>query len=248
MKKTVRALLFILPLAMLGPVLVACSGNIKLGQDWRTADRSSTGIAPNPSLSKEAVIQVYAARAFNWRGLFGVHTWIASKEKNASHYRVHQVVGWRAWNKLPVVVSEEDLPDRSWYGYTPEILVDLRGPAAEMVIEDIYKAVQDYNYQYRYSVWPGPNSNSFVAEIGRRVPELKLNLPATAIGKDFLISSLLFDKAPSATGYQFSIYGLLGLTLAREEGLEINILGLNFGINPLKLSLKLPGLGSLGPV
>ena len=37
-----------------------------------------------------------------------------------------------------------------------------------------------------------------------------------------------------------------GLTLAREEGLEINILGLNFGLNPFKLRLKLPGIGSVG--
>ncbi|NKB37570.1 MAG: DUF3750 domain-containing protein [Gammaproteobacteria bacterium] len=246
MKKFSKALLIILVLALIGPLLVACSGSIKLGQNWRTADRSSTGIAPKPDLNEEALVQIYAARAFNWRGIFAVHTWIATKEKNASNYRVHQVVGWRAWNSLPVVVSEEDLPDRSWYGYTPEILVDLRGADAEVAIKAIYQAVQEYNYQYRYSVWPGPNSNSFVAEIGRRVPKLSLKLPATAIGKDFLVSSVLFDKAPSATGYQFSLYGLLGITLAREEGLEVNFLGLNFGINPLKLMINLPGLGHLG--
>ena len=246
MKKYTRAAALLLFLSLLGPVLVACSGTIKFGQDWRTADRSSTGIAPDPLRETGAVVLVYAARAFNWRGLFGVHTWIATKEKNATHYKVHQVVGWRAWDDLPVVFSEEDLPDRSWYGYTPEVLTDLRGATAERAIVSIYKAVAEYNYQYRYSLWPGPNSNTFVAEIGRQVAELKLDLPATAIGKDFLTKSLFFDKAPSASGYQFSIYGLLGVTLAREEGLEINILGLNFGINPLKLRLKLPGVGSVG--
>jgi uncharacterized protein DUF3750 len=233
-------------LTLLGPMLIACSGTIKLGEDWRTADRSSTGIAPDPSLENEAIVQVYAARAFNWRGIFAVHTWIATKEKDALHYKVHQVVGWRSWDELPVVVSEHDIPDRSWYGYTPEVLVDLRGDEAEKAINSIYRAVADYNYQYRYVMWPGPNSNSFVAEIGRRVPELKLDLPATAIGKDFLTKGLFFDAAPSATGYQFSIYGLFGLTLAKEEGLEINILGLNFGINPFKLRFKLPGLGMVG--
>jgi len=232
--------------ALLGPLLIACSGTIKLGEDWRTADRSSTGIAPDPSLENEAIVLVYAARAFNWRGIFAVHTWIATKEKDALHYKVHQVVGWRSWDELPVVVSEQDVPDRSWYGYTPEVLVDLRGDDAEMAINSIYRAVADYNYQYRYILWPGPNSNSFVAEIGRQVPELKLDLPATAIGKDFLTKSRFFDAAPSGTGYQFSIYGLFGLTLARVEGLEINVLGLNFGINPFKLRLKLPGLGLVG--
>ena len=37
-----------------------------------------------------------------------------------------------------------------------------------------------------YVTWPGPNSNTFVAWLGREVPELRLTLPPTAIGKDFL--------------------------------------------------------------
>lgn len=246
MKKTQKIASMIFVLVLSGPMLIACSGTIKLGEDWRTADRSSTGIAPEPLLEQGAVVQVYAARAFNWRGIFAVHTWIATKEKGALQYKVHQVVGWRSWDELPVVVSEWDLPDRSWYGYTPEVLVDLRGPEAEKAITSIYTAVANYNYQYRYTLWPGPNSNSFVAEIGRQVPELKLNLPATAIGKDYLTKSIFFDAAPSTTGYQFSILGVLGITLAREEGLEIHLLGLNFGINPFKLRLKLPGIGMIG--
>ena len=51
--------------------------------DWRTASRESTGVAPDPAVTSEAVIQVYAARAYNWRGLFGVHTWVAAKPKDA---------------------------------------------------------------------------------------------------------------------------------------------------------------------
>ena len=31
-----------------------------------------------------------------------------------------------------------------------------------------------------------------------------------------------------------------------EEGLEINILGLNFGIDVFDMSLRLPGIGRLG--
>lgn len=242
----IRAFCLFLLFCLLGPLVVACSGTIKFRQDWRTADRSSTGIAPLPGLEQEAVIQVYAARAFNWRGIFAVHTWIATKERAAEHYKVHQVVGWRAWDDLPVVESEEDLPDRSWYGYSPEILLDMRGEKAEELIPQIYREVERYNYQYRYTMWPGPNSNSFVAEIGRRVPALQLDLPATAIGKDFLSDGRLVDRSPSATGYQFSLYGLFGVTLAKREGFELNILSLNFGISPLEAKFELPGLGTVG--
>lgn len=241
-----RFTLLLFFVSVLGPALVACSGTIKFGQDWRTADRSSTGVAPLPEQEKNAVVQVYAARAFNWRGIFAVHTWIATKEKDAAYYRVHQVVGWRSRNELPVVVSEPELPDRSWYGYTPEILVDIRGEQAEKLIPRIDTEVQRYRYQHRYTLWPGPNSNSFVAAIGRRLPELQLALPATAIGKDYLGGLRFVDRAPSGTGVQFSLLGVVGLTLARREGLEVNILTLNFGFNPLEMKLELPGLGTLG--
>ncbi len=78
-----------------GPLLMVACGKINLGQDWRTADRSPTGIAPDPATTREAVVQVYAARAINWRGIFAVHTWIATKLQGANGYTVHQVVGWR---------------------------------------------------------------------------------------------------------------------------------------------------------
>ena len=54
-------------------------------------------------------------------------------------------------------------------------------------------------------------------------------------------------SAPSGTGYQVSLFGLIGLLAAREEGLEVTILGLTFGIDPLDLAIKLPGVGSIGP-
>lgn len=234
-----------LVLVMGGPLLIACSGKVKFNDDWRTADRTSARIAPDPRVVQEAVVQVYSARAFNWRGAFGVHTWIATKARGAQQYLVHQVVGWRRYDDLPVVESEEDLPDRNWYGQAPEILIDLRGAQAEAVIGDILAAVRSYPFPDQYRLWPGPNSNTFTAWIARHVPALKLDLPPTAIGKDYLDGAMI-APAPSGTGYQVSLYGLLGVTLARIEGLEINLLGVSFGANPLKPTLRLPGLGIVG--
>ena len=77
------------------------------------------------------------------------------------------------------------------------------------------------------------------------MPELKLDLPPTAIGKDWLGSNVLLAKAPSGTGYQFSICGLLGILIAKEEGIEINLAGLNFGIDLKDLGIRLPGLGNI---
>ena len=106
-------------------------------------------------------------------------------------------------------------------------------------------AALSYPYRTQYRAWPGPNSNSFTAWVGRAVPELRLDLPPTAVGNDYLGPLSFVARAPSGTGYQFSFFGRFGLLAAREEGLEINLLGLNFGIDPLAPALRLPGVGSV---
>jgi len=228
------------------PLYTVLSGQAPLGRDYRTADRSSAGIAPLAETTPEAVVQVYAARALNWRGIFGVHTWIATKPENAKEYTVHQVIGWRRYRNLPVLASAPGIPDGRWFGNEPELLAELRGEAAAKAIPKITDAVATYPYPNDYRLWPGPNSNTFMAYVGRQVPELELDLPVTAIGKDYPINGSVIDRAPSGTGYQLSMLGLLGLTLARDEGLELNLLGLSFGIDFSKPAIKLPFIGRLG--
>ena len=139
-----------------------------------------------------------------------------------------------------------DLPDRRWFNADPEVLVDLRGAAAAAVIPKIVAAAESYPYADFYRTWPGPNSNTFTAYVGRQVPELRLALPNIAIGKDWFPEHGLLAPAPSGTGYQVSLFGLVGVLAAIEEGLEINLLGLSFGIDPLDLALKLPMAGRIG--
>jgi hypothetical protein len=77
------------------------------------------------------------------------------------------------------------------------------------------------------------------------VPELGLELPPTAVGKDYLGKDV-FATTPSGTGYQLSLYGLLGLSIGRDEGLELNLLGMILGLDPLDVAIKLPGVGRIG--
>src|SRR3990172_5832675 len=62
--------------------------------DWRTASREPVGLAPDPASTTEAIVQVYAARAVGWRGVFGVHTWFAVKPAGAQAYTVYEMIGW----------------------------------------------------------------------------------------------------------------------------------------------------------
>ena len=81
------------------------------------------------------------------------------------------------------------------------------GRAIDAIIDEVEAAVREYPFAERYETWPGPNSNTFTAFVGRRVPELRLNLPPTAIGKDFLADGAFVGRAPSGTGYQVSRTG-----------------------------------------
>jgi hypothetical protein len=236
--------LFFLGVFGLGVVLGILVGN-SLASDWRTASRASIGIAPDPATTPEAVIQVYAARAFSWRGRFGVHCWVAVKHSAAEAFEVLEVIGWRVRGGMPSVAISERPPDGRWFGNPPEVLAEVRGNGVDAMIDRIKAAIETYSYPDTYRVWPGPNSNTFVAHLARAVPELRLDLPPTAIGKDYIPGGLPFGRAPSGTGFQISFLGLLGVMLAAEEGIEINILGLTFGVDPLDLAVKLPMVGRL---
>ena len=235
----------LLTLLFAAPAVVLTGGRA-VGNDWRTASRASTGLAPDPLTTTEAVVHVYAARTYGWRGAFGVHTWIAVKPTNATSYTIYQVIGWRARYGGSALVIGNDLPDRQWFGNSPKVIADLRGDGVGDIIKRIDEATASYPYANTYTMYPGPNSNTYTAWAGRHIPELKLDLPPTAIGKDYLGNSVT-AKAPSGTGIQISFFGLLGILAGVEEGLEINVAGLTFGVDPLGLALKLPGFGRIGP-
>ncbi|MEE8203336.1 MAG: DUF3750 domain-containing protein [Alphaproteobacteria bacterium] len=235
-----------LMLAVVLPVLGGAARVFGHSYDWRTAPRHSIGIAPDPATTPEAVVQVYVARAFGWRGALGSHSWIAVKRTGAPAFTVHEVVGWYAMRGESALRQSSRAPDGLWYGNRPEIIAELRGDGVDDVIARIEAAARAYPYARRYKVWPGPNSNTFTAFIGRAVPELRLDLPPTAIGKDYLPNGAVIARAPSGTGWQVSLFGLLGVMLAVEEGIEINLLGLTLGIDFGDPALKLPGIGRLG--
>jgi len=160
--------------------------NYSSGDDWRTASRESAGIAPDPLITNEAVLQIYGASAWGWRGWFAIHTWIAAKRTGEASYTVYDVVGWRDHHGEPVLKITQDVPDRYWFGEKPQILKELRGTGIDELIDAVDKAAQTYPWKTTYKAFPGPNSNTFTAWIIKHVPELEIDLPFSAFGSGYV--------------------------------------------------------------
>jgi hypothetical protein len=182
-KHPFKKALKVLPVFVLVGLLLS---NCSAGKDWRSASRESAGIAPDPSITKEAVVHVYGAKAWSWRGWFAIHTWIATKRTGESTYTVYDVVGWRGHHGEPVMRIKKDIPDRFWFGAKPRILKAHKGSEVDKMIDAINKAARAYPWKTTYNVFPGPNSNTFTAWVAKQVPELELTLPFTAIGSGYV--------------------------------------------------------------
>jgi hypothetical protein len=225
---------------------LAAHGAISFGKgwatSWRNADWSSTGMLPAARAHAPAMVRVLAARTGRWKGIFAVHSWIVLKAEGGPYER-YEKVGWGA----PIRRNARD-PDGRWYGNTPEIVFAADGEVAARLIPKLRAAIDAYPFGRRgdYRVWPGPNSNTFVADVLARVPEIDAVLPPTAIGKDFPTGGRWFGVTPSGTGVWVSAGGYLGLRLGWVEGLELNVLGAVAGLDFRRPAVKVPGFGRIG--
>lgn len=212
-------------------------------ESWRSAGWSSSGLLPEASTVPEARAMILAARTGRWKSIFAEHTWIVVKPRGARSWTRFDVVGWG-----DPVRRNAHPADALWYGNRPYLVLEVGGAEAEALIPAIEASVARYPYAGRgtYRVWPGPNSNSFVAWVVRDVPDFETELPVVAVGKDYLGPGFAVAKAASGTGYVISVAGMVGVTAALREGLEFNFLGTAVGVDFDDLAVVLPALGKLG--
>jgi hypothetical protein len=237
---TLFALLYLLPLGFAAIVYLADGA----GAGWRTADRSSIGVLPPPEQNATAVIRIFSAKTVRWRGIFASHSWIVFKPANAASYTRYD---YTAWSELPIRINGFE-PDGRWFGHLPEVVFAADGDAAAALMPKVEAAIARYTWRNAgdYRAWPGPNSNTFISAIMDAVPEMRAALPPTAIGKDYPYDGRWFRPTPSRTGLRLTIGGYGGLTFGWIEGIEINILGIVFGIDIRHAAVKLPGFGRFG--
>lgn len=232
------ALVYLLPAALAAAVW--CFGDHP--GSWRDADWSSAGILPPASASREAAVYVLAARTGGFKGAFADHSWIVLKDAGGPYER-WDVVGWGT----PVRRNTQP-PDGRWYSNTPGIVAVRKGPTAEQLIPKIRQAIHDYPYGMSggYQIFPGPNSNSFIQYVLETVPGLDAVLPSAAVGRDYPIGGRLLAIDPDRLGFRLSLFGYAGINASLKAGLEVNLLGLVAGIDPLHLAIKIPAFGTYG--
>ncbi len=210
---------------------------------WRTANWQSAGVLPAASSENDAVIYVMAARTGGMKGALSVHSWIVTKQEGAANYNRYDKLGWGdpvRRNAYPA--------DARWYSNTPNVIFEVRGERANMLIPKIEAAINSYPYSYEggYKIWPGPNSNSFVAHVVNSVPELGIALPANAVGRNFLAGGNWYQLDPDWTNLIVSWDGLIGFAVGARYGFEIQFMGLVSGFDILSPAIKLPGFGRIG--
>ena len=209
---------------------------------WSAADWGPSGVLPPPAAVPGAAIHVLSARTGGLKGAAAVHSWIVWKRAGARAWSRADVVGWGR-----PLRRDAYAPDGRWFSNDPAVVGSVTGARAARLVPAVETAIDAYLWQGpgAYRIWPGPNSNTFVAHVLREVPALGLTLPPNAAGKDWIGPGLVAMR-DAGGDLHLSAGGYAGLSVGRRSGVEVNLLGQAFGLDVARPALKLPGIGRVG--
>ena len=102
------------------------------------------------------------------------------------------------------------------------LVAALDGAPAQALIPAVEAAIAAYPWNHRgdYTIWPGPNSHTFVATVAGDVPDLGVGLPSTAIGRDDPARGAWLSWSGST--FRATLGGYAGVTLGGCEGEKTN--------------------------
>lgn len=211
--------------------------------NWSSARWSSAGILPKPEDSPDAAIYVFSAMTGGLKGSVASHAWIVFKGKGAKTYTRFDKVGWGS----PIRRNHRD-PDAFWYSNPPQLVAKVTGSKAELLIPKVEGAIAAYPYAEPggYNIWPGPNSNTFVAYVLRTVPEIGAVLPPHAVGRDYLPNGEFVHLDDDGMDLHVTLRGLIGFSAGARSGFEVHFLGLVAGLDFANPGIKVPAVGRIG--
>jgi|AntAceMinimDraft_5_1070358.scaffolds.fasta_scaffold107818_1 hypothetical protein len=148
-----------------------------------------------PKSDKTFQVYFFTSRANRPYQMF-VHPWVVTVHKGVIHrweiinrkyenkdrsgfvYKNFYVNPTQGIKKSP---SSKEYWDSKLIGFT----VGQEGSLAETMIKFIQTQAFNYQYKEKYTLYPGPNSNTFVQWIINQFPESNIKLPWNAIGKNY---------------------------------------------------------------
>ncbi len=133
-----------------------------------------------------------------WPLSFAVHLWfVVEHDGEVTRFEVWAPI----WITDATTVVTNALPPyagfRSSYFYSIQapkkvggvsVLATYQGDGdsvAAALYEVLRNASENYPFSRRYRLWPGPNSNTFIAWVGAQVPQAKLPIPRNAFGSGY---------------------------------------------------------------
>lgn len=242
-----RIVVAVIIIVFIAPALASAGWWASLDRpaSWRQADWGASGVLSPAANVDGAVVHILSARTGGMKGAFATHSWIVTKKADANRYTRYDKVGWGR----PVRVDAYPA-DALWYSNRPTIVGTVSGRKAERLIPKIEAAIAAYPYNQRdgaagYRIYPGPNSNTFVAHVLRAVPEAGIVLPPTAVGRDYRAPGDFAAIAPDWRDLHFSLFGLAGFAAGKRSGLEVHFIGLVAGLDFHRIGVKIPGFGTL---
>jgi hypothetical protein len=148
--------------------------------------------APRPSElphDEPWLVAVKSARLtsrYLWFTRFAHHTWIDVKAGDETAWRRYEVRGRGRGVTVRSIDANAARAD-GWFEERPvhlgRVLVGEPAQRAATAIARLAPA-EDARYESGYWMWPGPNSNTSVAELADAIPELAVVLDHNACGKD----------------------------------------------------------------
>ena len=219
--QTVRAFSSVLVLASVVSCQAARPSQIPVDEDWIVAVKSCR-LGSSPS----------------WYKRFAHHSWIDFKRGGEEAWERLESLGPLGIGQMQLSAEEARL-DRRLEGESVRLLGLVTGEEAREAIVGIDRRSAELARKYEdYVAWPGPNSNTFVAEVAQGVPELAFVFDPNAVGKDYggwIDAGLTASK----TGVRVDTLPV-GVALGLREGVELHVLQLTLGVSFDPPGISLP--------
>jgi hypothetical protein len=202
----------------------------------------------------------------DWYTRFAEHSWIDLKDGNEQSWTRIEIEGTISGVVIEELSAEDARANMRWDNPV-FVLESFQGAEAQELIPRILESanavtdfgrlefhrIEDGGWTERfipptdgrlYDAWPGPNSNTMIAQIIDRTAGLHAELHHNGVGKDY---PDVFRAGLTASGYGVEAdFGQLGLGIGLRQGIELHLAGLTAGLSLWPPALKLPFLPRIG--